>query len=491
MSLQMSTQNDSVLEKGYWEPVKLDSKPSPATRAKKYLTDLPRPSFLSRSGAARRKTLRRTAYLDGLRGFAAFLVYWHHHQLWARDSILADVVFERGFGYEGKYYFAAFPGVRTFFSGGHYAVTVFFVISGYVLSTKPMSLIHAGDHLKLSENLTSSMFRRWLRLFIPVICTTWLYMTSWHAFGLWIAAAEQESNYGAELWKWYAEFKNFSFIYTGGGEPWLSYDLHVWSIPVEFRGSIVVYTSLLAFSRATRNARLWCEVGLIVYFLYITDGAHYALFCSGMLLCDLDLLAEKGNLPTFFKRLEPFKELIFYHLLVFSIYLGGVPSHNNDVTEIRRVRGWYYLSFLKPQAVFDYKWFFLFWAATFMVAAIPRIPWLKRFFETPFNLWLGKISFALYLVHGPVIWTIGDRVYSAVGWSRDGHQEHIPHWMDLFPLSKGGPLGLDLAFWAAHLILLPLTLWCASIVTKLFDEPAVKFAAWFYGKTLAPPPIKS
>jgi peptidoglycan/LPS O-acetylase OafA/YrhL len=411
--------------------------------------------------------------------------------LWARDAILADVIFERGFGYDGKYYFASLPGVRTFFSGGHYAVTIFFVISGYVLSTKPMSLIHAGEHLKLSENLTSALFRRWLRLFIPVICTTWLYMTSWHAFGLWIAAVEQEPNYRAELWKWYAEFKNFSFVFTTGGEPWLSYDLHVWSIPVEFRGSIIVYTSLLAFSRATRNARLWCEAGLIFYFMYITDGSFFAMFCSGMLLCDLDLLAEKDNLPSFFKRLEPFKELIYYHLFVISIYFGGVPSHNNDVDEIRKVRGWYYLSFLKPQAVFDYKWFFLFWAATFLVAAIPRIPWLKRFFETPFNQWLGKISFALYLVHGPILWTIGDRVYSAVSWSREAHKEHLPHWIDLFPLSKGGPLGLELSFWAPQFILLPLTLWCAHVVTKLFDEPSVRFAQWLYGKTLAPPPTKA
>jgi hypothetical protein len=212
------------------------------------------------------------------------------------------------------------------------------------------------------------------------------------------------------------------------------------------------------------------------------------MFMAGMLLCDLDMLAEKDNLPSFLAAMEPFKELIYYHLFVISIYLGGVPSHNNDLNEIKKVRGWYYLSFLKPQAVFDYKWFYLFWAAVMMVACVPRIPWLKRFFELPFNQWLGKISFSLYLCHGPIIWSIGDRVYAAVGWTRLAHAEHIPHWMNILPLSKAGPLGFEISFWAPHLFLLPFTLYCAHLATKFFDEPSVKFANWFYKMTLGSAP---
>jgi len=92
-----------------------------------------------------------TAYLDGLRGFAALLVYWHHHELWVRNPF----IFENAFGFEGNFYFATLPGVRTFFTGGHYSVTVFFVLSGYVLSIKPLSLIEKGDFAGLSEHLAS------------------------------------------------------------------------------------------------------------------------------------------------------------------------------------------------------------------------------------------------------------------------------------------------------------------------------------------------
>src|ERR1700712_4308318 len=156
-----------------------------------------RPSFFTPS-SPNPPTLRRTSYLDGLRGFAALVVYIQHHQLWAHAAIEAPKVFENAYGYEGKYFFSALPGVRTFFSGGHFAVTVFFVISGYVLSTKPLSLIQSGDYVKLGDNLASALFRRWLRLHIPVICTTFLYITSWHAFGIWTANSEHQSNYRDE-----------------------------------------------------------------------------------------------------------------------------------------------------------------------------------------------------------------------------------------------------------------------------------------------------
>ncbi|KAL9095096.1 MAG: hypothetical protein Q9165_002699 [Trypethelium subeluteriae] len=478
----MSSRHEGLLEQGYWEDVKTAVEPPAKSWPSKWKVKISRPAFFTRT-AGPRKPLRRTAWLDGVRGFAALLVYWHHHQLWAHDATGNNRIFENNFGYDQNYYFACLPGVRTFFTGGHYAVTTFFVISGYALATKPLSLIHAGDYQKLGDNLASAAFRRWPRLYIPLIGTTLLYLTSWHAFGLIAAAADKKANFRDELWSWYTEFKNFSFVYRMGGEPWFTYNFHSWSIPVEFKGSMVIYMSLLAFSRCTRNARLWAQTGLIFYFLYIADGWYCALFVSGMLLCDLDLLADSNFLPRFLTKLEAFKELIFFHLFIVSVYLGGVPSQNVDLNVLRGSRGWYYLSFLKPQAVFDYKWFFLFWAATFLIASVPRIPWLKTFFETPFCQYLGRHCFALYLVHGPVLWTLGDRVYAAVGWVSDNHRNKIPNWVNIFPMPNVGPLGLELNFLIPHLVLLPVTLWVTEVVTKLFDEPSVKFSQWVYAKT--------
>ncbi|TVY80606.1 hypothetical protein LSUE1_G006711 [Lachnellula suecica] len=484
---------EGLLENGYWDDIKTDIQPAPwsPARTSKWSVDFARPSFWKTS--PRKQSLRKTAYLDGLRGFAALLVYWQHHHLWARDSEpnFGDKLLETGWGYDNRWYFICLPVVRTFFTGGHFAVTVFFVISGYVLSLKPLSLIYAGEHLKLGDNLASALFRRWPRLHIPVIVTTFLYMTSWHLFGLWTEPEVHQETWGAELWLWYTELKNFTFVFRSGGEPMFRYNFHVWSIPVEFRGSLIIYTALLAFSRLTKNARLCGHLFLMYYFMYIADGYFGSLFMSGLLLADLDMLAEHDDLPSFLYKLEPYKSYIYNALFVISIFLGGVPSHTDKIEDLRATPGWYYLSFLKPQAVYDYKWFYLFWAATFLVVSIPRIGWLKSFFETRFCQYLGRISYSLYLVHGPVLWILGNRIYSAVGWARETHAIGIPGWINAFPLSKAGPLGFELAFWLPHLILLPVTLWVAEIATNAIDEPSVKVSSWLYKKVLAPAgPVK-
>lgn len=427
---------------------------------------------------------RRAAYLDGLRGFAAFIVYWHHHELWAHKSTGQNHLLENSFGYEGNHHLAAFPFIRNFFNGGHYAVATFFVISGYALASKPLSMVQVGDLTKLGDNVASALFRRWFRLWVPLMVVTFIYISSWHLFGIWVEDTTAQGTWHEEVWAWYAEMKNFNFVY-GGDRQWLSYDMHLWSIPVEMKGSIIIYTVLTALSRSTRNARLWCELALIYYFIYIADGWYGGMFVSGMLLCDLDLLSEKGELPNILQRLRPAKSFIFAHLLVFSIYLGGVPEcDSSDVANLRIQRGWYYLSLLKPQAVFDYKWFYLLWASTALVGTVSRFKWLKGFFETRFCQYLGRISYALYLVHGPILWTLGDRIYTAVGWHGAEQLKNLAGWVDRAPLPKAGPLGLEVAFLLPQVVLLPVTIWVAEIVTRLVDEPSVRFAQWLYRRTL-------
>lgn len=466
-----------------WKPAATVRKTTPPARWVKF--------WLWQQPASRPKALHPTAYLDGLRGFAALLVYWHHHEHWVRDIPgMGFGILDNGFGYNGNYYLALLPGLRILVGGGHYAVTTFFVLSGYVLSIKPHRLIEQGDMAGLAEHLASAFFRRWLRLFLPLFVVIFFYATSWHLFGIWVHGAKPQSNWLDEMWWVYCELKNFSFLYDSGSEPWLSYNFHVWSIPVEMKGSLIIFGAHIAFSRCTLTARLWCQVALVVYFLYIADGWYCAMFVAGMLLSHLDLLAKMKQLPRFLVRFKPYKTFIYYHLLVFSIFLGGVPGQNPDVNLLAKNRGWYYLSYLKPQAVFDYKWFYLFWAAVFLVASIRHISWLKRFFETSVCQYLGRISYALYLIHGPVLWTVGDRLYLATGWKRPAQMEHIPHWADKLKLPSAGPFCLEVSFLLPHIILLPATLCLADLVTRMVDQPAVRFAGWLYRKTLPNGPSK-
>jgi hypothetical protein len=140
------------------------------------------PSFLRRN-PGKHKELHETAYLDGLRGFACYAVFFAHHT----TAYCFEVWHPYGEGgnlhFVQTNYFFQLPIVRLMFNG-QAAICVFFVLSGYVLSYKPLKLIHAHDYEKLQGCLASSIFRRWWRLFLPVaaLWTINLFLVEFGAF---------------------------------------------------------------------------------------------------------------------------------------------------------------------------------------------------------------------------------------------------------------------------------------------------------------------
>jgi peptidoglycan/LPS O-acetylase OafA/YrhL len=430
------------------------------------------------------RQLKKTAYLDGLRGFSALLVYLHHHTIWAHSASYGMAVLENAFGWEGHHVFACLPILRNFFTGGNSAVAVFFLISGYVLSVSPLHALHSSEPSRIGDYLGSAFFRRWVRLFLPVLATTFVWMTTWHVFDIKSnnsISKQPESSYSQEIWVFYRDFKAYSFIFNEGY--WNGYNDHLWSIPLEFRGSVFVWTVLLAISRFAPGVRLILEAGLTFYLIFIVDGWYCACFIIGLMLCEMDMLVEKDCAPPLLTRLTPKRSWIYWIFLIVALYLAGVPSilHSQDpVKDLEGLRnnspGWYYLSFLVPEPFSDYRWFYRIIAGTLLMISIPRITILKNLMESRFCQFLGKHSYALYLVHGPILWSVGDRIYAAVGRTHDKQHENIPAWVNLVPLSGKGPFGLEINYILAQLILLPLTLWVASLVTKTVDEPSVNFA---------------
>ncbi|KAE9372641.1 hypothetical protein N431DRAFT_505001 [Stipitochalara longipes BDJ] len=402
-----------------------------------------------------------TKYLNGLRGFAALLVYWHHHELWAHQS--SYITFERAFGYRQRYHFANLPWIRIFFNGGHYATAIFFLVSGYVLSIRPLDIIARRNSTtqqgELANHLASSLFRRWFRLYLPLICTTFIYMTSWHVFGLRIRGVQPRDIWRVEAKTWLGEIMDFSFCF---------------SRTMEFKGSLVNLFTLLALSRSSRNARLVCELGLITYFMYaVSDGWYLAFFIAGLFLRELDTWYEnKIRIPQGVAGIRWLEKCFWISILLFSMYLGGFP-HCATAACLRKNPGWYFLSFLTPPISFAYdpKWFYLLPAAVLLLTATRRIPWLRNFFENLICQHLGHISYSLYLVHGPIMRIFADTLLRS-------------RFVDKFPISTAGPLALGLSFLIAQLIILPLTLGIAEVVTWTIDKPSNNFSHWLYRKTI-------
>jgi peptidoglycan/LPS O-acetylase OafA/YrhL len=349
--------------------------------------------------ARRRSTTHRsgTAYLDGLRGWAALLVCFVHLAVYTHNDI------ERCNGTqisEGVYNDtpAKLPFVRLLFSGGHFSVAVFFCISGYVLTQRLISLLHEDRKEDFVRSVHSSIFRRPLRVFLPVIWSTLMFATTWHVTGLATPWPKRAPNIIIEYWWWFLETTQFMFFFRTGFL-FTYYNVHTWTIPVELRGSMFVFVWLFALHHIPHRPRILLTAASIFHLVVLSQGAWYGSFFAGMLTAELHLLyAENspvkvslpwdGLLRALWRR--PVLYGAFMHvMLVAGLFLASQPTADNlNVQDtLGHCRGWVTLSKVIPPAYDEktHRWFWLFWASWIVMICAREISWLRSFLSSGFS----------------------------------------------------------------------------------------------------------
>lgn len=185
---------------------------------------------------------------------------------------------------------------------------------------------------------------------------------------------------------------------------------------------------------------------------------YFALFLVGMMLCDLELLSESDQLP---KPLMQLQVLIrraggrlFWPMFIFGIWLGSAPGgFTKDYLEYGAIYR-FMVAINPPASSAVWRWIMA-WGAILVTIPVANLPRLKTFFESRFCQYLGehflqmpcvrrrdlqkgvhlltlpvrdvgKISFCLYLIHGPVLYSLGGRVYNAVGLYAEDVEPPIP-----------------------------------------------------------------
>lgn len=186
------------------------------------------PSFLQGPEARamiRPAKLHPTGFLDGMRGLAAFCVLVAHWSGWIYNN-------RYGYGAKHDYWdFLRLPIVCLFYHG-FTQVTIFFVISGYVLSYRPIRLFRSGKTAEFNKVLTSTLFRRWARLFLPPAFSTLMIvgLLQMGAYG-WVRKFNSDPKYminrierhpprndsfTAEIWIWMKQQVYFTEEFSWG-----------------------------------------------------------------------------------------------------------------------------------------------------------------------------------------------------------------------------------------------------------------------------------
>jgi peptidoglycan/LPS O-acetylase OafA/YrhL len=121
------------------------------------------PSFLSKHEPS---IMRRTDFLDGMRGFACVVVFVSH----CVPSFFpyGKVGFWSINGTRNDNYITQLPIIRLTYAGTS-MVLIFFVLSGFSITLKPLKLARQGASDLLYNNLVSATFRRAGRLYFPCV----------------------------------------------------------------------------------------------------------------------------------------------------------------------------------------------------------------------------------------------------------------------------------------------------------------------------------
>ncbi|KAL6865631.1 hypothetical protein ACO1O0_001726 [Amphichorda felina] len=207
----------------------------------------------------------------------------------------------------------------------------------------------------------------------------------------------------------YAEWANpFNF---GHYHP--RYDPHTFTIPMELRGSMFIYIFLLATAALKARWRLGFAGVLVAYSLTMSRW-DMATFLGGATLSELDIQqsSEDERLPMGARRgrlaslsATPRRAAALrWAGIVLALYLLSYPDSGAEYTP-----GFRFLSSWVPKYYIPLSGWMFYQAmgALLLLPCVLRDPFIRGVLEGRVAQYLGRISFSLYLVHGPILHSLG------------------------------------------------------------------------------------
>ncbi|RMZ80549.1 hypothetical protein DV737_g2911, partial [Chaetothyriales sp. CBS 132003] len=426
--------------------------------------------------------LRKTAWLDALRGLAAFNVFLFH---WAEVWVDKDAGWGTGGQWNNPDAWWAAPFIRLIFDGGSASVSLFFSISGYVLTSRMLSLIRQQKTDELFVALSSAVMRRGIRLYMPVVILTfflmnWAWVTGWPL----ARVLDYEDSYLWELWRWYIQLTRLwmPLRYPDRAYRILNiYDGTVsWTIPLEYYGSITVWVALLFTARITSFGVRAAIFAVLIFMYTVTDEWYVVQFFVGAIYAEYHLVrdeqrqkkAEIGALSPPSQQRTTASKAAIISILIVGLYLSSMPGYwtdpNTDELDPRPFynwlvppRGWYRWS-QPDRFIWDI-------GSDCVLIAIGELETLQRLLEKrPFQ-YLGRISFGLYLCHMTVRGLLKplDNTYLRLWGLEDGVLEQVAS------LRYAG------AYWTRILVGAPILFIIAGLFERWVDRPSINMGRRF------------
>lgn len=316
----------------------------------------------------------RVGIVEGIRGWACIAVFLAH-------ALFIFFPFMHGLKINNYApYFtemAFFHSPFAFIYSGTSAVFCFFVLSGYILS-------YAINKGKVIDNAVSLAVKRYPRLALPAVASClfsyfiMIYFKQDTSLVFWFAKGY--GNFDASIFGAIKDGLYTSFFKGGKG----NYNWVLWTMKIELFGSLIIsllyiLNSFLEYKKTIITIALASILLLSNDMLSITG---YSAFMIGMMFFE------------FGKKLERSHQII---ILISGLYLSGFHSESNS---------YHWMSYL-----IDKKYTLVIYVlgASMIVYSLinGQIHAISSALTNRFSLTIGKLSFSLYLIHLPILFSFG------------------------------------------------------------------------------------
>lgn len=345
--------------------------------------------------------------LEGLRGAAAFVVVVHHLVLTFEPNLIWNLrswLSPYGLS-DGLIELISRP--IEAFSDGPFAVWLFWVMSGIVLSMQWFSLTARSEHARAKRYLKKAFLRRYPRLLLPVLASVVF------AYGLTAMGLMRNQELAQVLnhsHPWLGSFYDFtpSILDATKDTFWRTffcfsethtYNAVLWTMEKELWGSYLIFVFLALFGRKRWKPFLYAPlaISLCAYKLHWLNA-----FLIGMVIGDVYtwVISSHREIRERFGSVAKKLILASNSRMAFVLYAA-------------------FLIYFIGAKIWD-EGYHLFFAVVMCVLVISHERF-RSFFSFPLFAYLGKISFGLYLIHLPVI-------CSFVPWSYFLLMDQMGHW---------------------------------------------------------------
>ncbi|KAJ5469037.1 hypothetical protein N7475_006789 [Penicillium sp. IBT 31633x] len=378
--------------------------------------------------------MERILWLDSLRGIASALVVIHHSKSSEPKSVVGFLT--RSYWDEPpeeNRRLIQLPPFRLMFNGPS-MVALFMVISGYAIS---LPLLRCRDDIGASNagffrRLCSAATRRIFRIYLPsiaiIISSQLVYFCNvfpWETANDWLDGLKPLTAPWAHIQ--YVLSRVLHLLDISNHQVDINFDhnrpdmrtinYQLWTMPIEFRGSCVVYLLILTLSFWKPRPRYLALASVALYWFYMGHWDLFA-FIAGVVLAERHVASETqtdGQLAL--SSSETQKRTRLWIRLTKSLHLQQLRTSANFILGLyllcmcgadRLSREYQWLAVLRSPQWDNDEMMPRCWRSVGAVLTIYAVS-KSTLLQGPLNSqplqYLGKISFPLYLVH-PIIYLI-------------------------------------------------------------------------------------